>query len=311
MLETEDKRTAGGNCGAELMPRQISFTIPNEYDNKKVVHFLRGSARLSSRLINSLKRVENGIMLNGSHARTIDPIKDGDIITVNIPDDETAVEPIRIPLEILYEDADIIAVNKSPFLAMHPTHNHQGDTLANAIAWHLAGKSNSAFRAIGRLDKGTSGIVICALNKYSAARLTGNIKKEYLAIAEGVFEGEGTIDMPICRPNPMKTIRACGMEGDRAVTHWQSLGCCNGVSILRLILETGRTHQIRVHFAHLGAPLVGDSMYGSTNTDISHQLLHCESAEFVHPITGEWLKVVAPMPSEMDEYAHKMQLLHI
>ena len=186
------------------MPRQISFTIPNQYDNKKVVHFLRGSAQLSSRLINSLKRVENGIMLNGGHARTIDPINTGDVITVNIPDDETAVEPIRIPLEILFEDNDIIAINKSPFLAMHPTHNHQGDTLANAIAWHLAGKSNNAFRAIGRLDKGTSGVVICALNKYSAARLTGNITKEYLAIAQGIFEGEDTIDLPICRPNPMK-----------------------------------------------------------------------------------------------------------
>ncbi|MEI6579547.1 MAG: RluA family pseudouridine synthase [Eubacteriales bacterium] len=311
MLETEDKRTAGSSYGAELMPRQILFTISNEYDNKKVVHFLRGSARLSSRLINSLKRVENGIMLNGSHARTIDPIKAGDIITVNIPDDKTAIEPISIPLEILYEDADIITVNKSPFLAMHPTHNHQGDTLANAIAWHLAGKGNNAFRAIGRLDKGTSGVVICALNKYSAARLTGNIKKEYLAIAEGAFIGKGTIDMPICRPNPMKTIRACDMEGDRAVTHWQSLGCNNGVSLLRLKLETGRTHQIRVHFAHIGAPLAGDSMYGSMNTDICHQLLHCESAEFVHPVTGEQLKVVAQMPFEMAEYVQKMHLIQL
>ena len=191
------------------MPRQISFTVTNEYDNKKVVHFLRGSAQLSARLIGTLKRVEDGILLNGSHIRTIDSIKAGDVITVNIPDDETAAEPISIPLDILFEDADLIAVNKSPFLAMHPTHNHQGDTLANAIAWHLADMgNNTAFRAIGRLDKGTSGVVICALNKYAAARLTGSIKKEYLAIAEGVFEGEGTIDMPICRPNPMQTVRA-------------------------------------------------------------------------------------------------------
>jgi 23S rRNA pseudouridine1911/1915/1917 synthase len=291
------------------MPRQISFTVSNEYDNKKVVHFLRGNAQLSVRLIGTLKRAENGILLNGSHIRTIDPIKAGDIITVNIPDDETIAEPINIPLEILFEDADLIAVNKPPFLAMHPTHNHQGDTLANAIAWHLAGKGNNAsFRAIGRLDKGTSGVVICALNKYSAARLTGNIKKEYLAIVEGLFEGDGTIDMPICRPNPMQTVRACAEVGDSAVTHWQALGSGNGLSLLRLRLETGRTHQIRAHFAYIGAPLAGDSMYGSADTQPGHQMLHCENAELIHPVTGKLMKIAAPMPDEMAEYVKNMKI---
>ncbi len=284
------------------MPRNISFTIPNTYSDKKVVHFLRGSAQLSVRLINSLKRCENGIMLNGAHARTIDMLNAGDVLAVNIPDDKVLPEPIFMPLDIMYEDKDIIAVNKTPFLAMHPTHNHQGNTLANAIAWHLAQKQiNTAFRAIGRLDKGTSGIVICALNKYAAARLTGNIQKVYVAIVQGVFEGEGTIDSPICRPNPMRTLRACGEPGDRAVTHWQSLCTANGRSLLRIHLETGRTHQIRVHFAHIGAPICGDSMYGGTG--FSHQLLHCESAAFVHPVTGLPLKITAPMPDEMLETA--------
>lgn len=288
------------------MPRNISFDIPNEYNNKKVVHFLRGSAQLSVRLINSLKRSEDGILLNGSHARTIDPISTGDTLTVNIPDDKLLLDPIYLPLDILYEDRDIIAVNKTPFLAMHPTHNHQGNTLANAITWHLAQKGvSTTFRAIGRLDKGTSGLVICALNKYAAARLTGHIQKTYLAVVQGVFEGEGTIDLPICRPNPMKTMRACGEPGDRAVTHWQSLGTRNGQSLLRIRLETGRTHQIRVHFAHICAPLCGDSMYGD-GTGFSHQLLHCESAALVHPVTGAPLKVTAPMPDEMLVIAQKI-----
>lgn len=280
------------------MPRQISFTIPNEYSNKKVVHFLRGSAQLSVRLINSLKRYENGIMLNGTHARTIEVLNAGDILTVNIPDDKILPDPVFIPLDIVYEDKDVIAVNKTPFLAMHPTRNHQGNTLANGLAWHLTQKGvNTAFRAIGRLDKGTSGMVVCALNKYAAARLTGNVKKVYLAIVQGVFEGEGTIDCPIVRPNPMRALRACGDGGDRAVTHWQSLCSANRMSLLRIQLETGRTHQIRVHFAHIGAPICGDTMYGGSG--FSHQLLHCESAAFVHPVTGLPLKTTAPMPEEM------------
>ena len=290
------------------MPRTISFSVPNEYDNRKVAHFLRGSARLSARLIGSLKQTGDGILLNGEHIRTVDMIKAGDVITVNIPDDDFLPEPVNIPLDILYEDHDIIAVNKSPLMAMHPTHNHQGDTLANAVAWHLSGKGNrSAFRAIGRLDKGTSGVVICTLNKYSASKLTGSVKKEYLAVAQGEFYGEGTIDAPICRPNPMKTERACGGEGDRAVTHWQAIESGGGFSLLRLKLETGRTHQIRVHFAFIGAPLLGDSMYGGAFPETGHQMLHCESAEFPHPITGEILKITAPMPEEMDEYVRNMK----
>lgn len=287
------------------MPRKISFTIPNEYNNKKVVHFLRGRAQLSVRLINALKRCENGIMLNGSQTRTIDLLNAGDTLTVNIPDDKILPDPVFIPLDIRYEDKDIIAVNKTPFLAMHPTHNHQGNTLANGLAWHLTQKgTNTAFRAIGRLDKGTSGMVICALNKYAAARLTGNVKKVYLAIVQGVFEGEGTIDCPIFRPNPMGTLRACGERGDRAVTHWQSLCTTSGRSLLRIRLETGRTHQIRVHFAHVGAPLCGDSMYGGSG--FAHQLLHCESAAFIHPVTGLPLKITAPMPDEMLATAREM-----
>ena len=106
-------------------------------------------------------------------------------------------------------------------------------------------------------------------------------------------------DLPIYRPDPMKTPRACGEQGDKAVTHWQSLGTVNGRSLLRIYLETGRTHQIRVHFAHIGCPLCGDDMYGGSG--FSHQLLHCESAAFIHPVTGTALKITAPMPDEMLE----------
>lgn len=282
------------------MARRIRFEIPPEYDGEKVNRYLRGEAKLSYRLVNSLKCVPDGILLNGEHTRTVDLIHTGDILEVTIPDDDNKIEPIPYPLDILYEDDDILVINKPPFLAMHPTHNHQGDTLANAVAayYHEQGKS-VAFRCVGRLDRDTSGVVVCALNRYCAARLSGNIEKEYLAIVTGEYNGSGTINAPIIRPNPNHTYRAVGEGGVHAVTHWTSLECKNGMSLLKIHLETGRTHQIRVHFAHLGTPLVGDTMYGAEHPQIHRQSLHCHKAEFTHPVTGEKMIISAPMPADM------------
>lgn len=278
--------------------RTIEYIIPPEYHEKKVIHFLRSRVLLSARLVNTLKRVPNGITLNGKHIRTIDRLSEGDVLEICIPETGDPAEPVPIPLDIVFEDEDVLVINKPAGLAMHPTHNHQGDTLANAVSAHLLSKGKTApFRAVGRLDKGTSGLVVCALNKHSAGRLSGRVTKTYLAVAEGVFEGEGTIDVPIFRPNSMKTLRACGETGDRAVTHWKSLISKNGISLLRISLQTGRTHQIRVHFAHLGSPLAGDDMYGG-RLKTGRQLLHCESCSFLHPISGEALSFFAPMPED-------------
>ena len=157
---------------SDSMKRTIKFTIPEEFDGKKVIAYLRGEAKISARLLKSLKRIENGITLNGGHIRTIDILHTGDELKIEIPCPGSGIEPMNIPLDVIYEDDDLIAVNKSPFLACHPTHNHQGDTLANALAYHLKSEGKqSVFRAVGRLDKGTSGIVICALNKHSAAKI--------------------------------------------------------------------------------------------------------------------------------------------
>ena len=282
--------------------RTLSFYVGNEYNNKEVLHYLRGCAGLSVRLVRSLKQFDNGILLNDIHARTVDKIKAGDKITINIPDDDIIAQPSEHTIFVMYEDEDIIVVDKPALLPMHPSHNHQGDTLANAVSWHLAkeGKA-STFRAIGRLDKGTSGIVICALNSFAAAKLSGKIKKEYTAIATGVLQGRGTIDKPIFRPDPIKTLRAVGENGDRAVTHWQVVGGNDKMTKLNINLETGRTHQIRVHFSHMGNALVGDRMYGESHPKIERQALHCSHVEFDHPITGETLKIDAKLPQDMEE----------
>lgn len=291
--------------------RKIEFIIPPEYDEKTVYTFLKGKVRISLGLLRSLKRVENGITLNGEHIRTVDFVRAGDTLAVTIPDDEVCADSdggLKITAhaepDVIFEDEDVLVVNKPAMLPIHESHNHQGDTLQNVVGAYLQKKGKSAsFRAIGRLDKGTSGLVVCALNRYCAARLSGNIEKEYLAIATGEYTREGTIDTPIYRPDPMKTYRTCDERGDRAVTHYTPEKTGSGLTLLRIKLETGRTHQIRVHFSHLGTPLVGDTMYGTPDERISHQSLHCAQVKFIHPLTAQEIVCHAPMPGDMQNIA--------
>ena len=290
------------------MSRQIEFTVTESFDGKKVYNFLRGYVKISTRLMRTLKRTPDGIMLNDKQGRTIDIIHEGDKIVLNIPDDEAAPIPIDYPLDIVYEDDAVMLINKPPTLAMHESHNHQGDTLANAVAGYLLKKGRSAtFRAVGRLDKGTSGLVICALNAHSAARLAGRFHKEYLAIARGKYQEDGTIDKPIYRPDPIKTYRTVDERGDKAVTHYKPVETGEDYSVLRIRLETGRTHQIRVHFASEGTPLYGDTMYGEADERLSHQALHCGRVTFEHPITGEEITCEADMPEDMQSLLESLR----
>ena len=293
--------------------RTLTYTIPSEYDGSKVLYFLKGKVGLSSRLIRSLKLVENGIMLNGERTRTVDIIHENDKLLINIPEDDMDEGLCEYDgtdfgdLQILYEDEDMIIVNKPAMLAIHPSHNHQGDTLANLIAAYLKSKGKKAtFRAVGRLDKGTSGIVVCALNSFAANKLQGHIEKTYFAIPEGIYEANGTIEVPIYRPDPIKTIRTVDERGDYAKTNFEVIK--NGelpdgtkASFVKVNIETGRTHQIRVHFAHLGTPLLGDTMYGKGRPDICHQALHCGHAELLQPFTNCKIIVDAPLPQDMNE----------
>lgn len=288
--------------------RSIDYTVTEYFDGKKIFNFLRGYVKISVRLLRSLKTVEDGIMLNGKRARTIDIIHTGDKVTINIPDDSTMSIPIDYPLDIVYEDDDLLIINKPPMLPMHESHNHQGDTLANAVAGYLIKKDKPAtFRAIGRLDKGTSGIVVCALNSHVAARLSGKIKKQYLALVTARYDEDGTINKPVYRPDPMKTFRTADDRGDYAVTHYHVEEKGDNYSLMRIDLETGRTHQIRVHFAYLGTPLYGDRMYGIEDDRICHQALHCENLTFIHPVTNEEITVKAEMPEDMKELLEELR----
>ncbi len=283
------------------MTRKLRYTIDDAYSSRRVLDFLKHLG-FSHRLITKLKQSPDGILLNGEHIRTIDLMESGDVLEINLPEDkkESISIPVEMPLDIVYEDDDILVLNKPPMLAVHESHNHLGDTLSNAVAYHLKKEGKpSVFRAVGRLDKGTSGLMVCALNRYAASRLSGKIHKEYLAIATGVFEGEGTVDAPIFRPDPILTLRTVDERGERAVTHWKAIKSDGESTLLRIHLETGRTHQIRVHFASLGAPLVGDTMYGKPDSRICHQALHCCQCKFTHPINGQELEFFRDMPDDM------------
>ncbi len=287
--------------------RRIDFTIEEKYDGKRVVDYLKGKAKASARLITKLKHDSDGIMLNGVHTRTIDLLKTGDVLSITLPVDKeeqtSAVEPLPYPLKVFYEDEDLLIVDKPAGLPLHPSHNHQGDTLANAVAYHLEqqGKS-SVFRSIGRLDRGTSGIVVCGLNKFVTGVLNGKIYKEYMAVCDGIYEGEGIIDRPIFRPDPIKTYRTVDERGETAITEWKALSHYDGKTLLRIHLLTGRTHQIRVHFSSLGTPLVGDTMYGTPREDISRQALHCCYCKFVHPVTKELIEIESPLPEDIAQF---------
>ena len=285
------------------MARVLRYKIEEDFDGKKVEAFLRKHLSMSARVIKDLKFFENGLLLNGKRVRTIDILRAGDIFQVTFPDDMGEMfEPLPFPLEILFEDEDFLIVNKPAGLANHPSHNHQGDTLANAVAYHLKqnGK-NSVFRSVGRLDKGTSGIVICALNRFAASAVSGKIYKEYEAVCDGVLTGEGVIDAPIYRPDPIITVRTVDERGERAVTEWRAIKNVNGRTHLRIHLQTGRTHQIRVHFAHIGMPLTGDTMYGAPCADISHQALICKYCRFTHPVTKSLVEIEAPIPDDWNK----------
>lgn len=283
------------------MPRIIQKTVDDKYDGKKVIDYLIKELNCSHRLIAKLKKEPDGITVNGEHIRTIDIIHKGDRLSITMPEDkkESISVPTQMNLNIIYEDDDLLVVNKPPMLAVHESHNHLGDTLSNAVAYHLEreGKS-SVFRAVGRLDKGTSGLMVCALNRYTASKLSGKVYKEYLAVADGVFEGSGTIDEPIYRPDPIITLRKVDQRGEKAVTNWTALKTDGECTLLRIKLDTGRTHQIRVHFSHLGAALVGDTMYGKPDERITHQALHCCYCRFVHPVTNGTLEFEAEPPED-------------
>lgn len=290
------------------MFRQLVFTVEACHDGFAAQQYLRAVKGISYTLLKRLKRIENGLLYNGVPIRSIDRISSGGILTLNIPDLTEPPPPVSLPLQIAYEDEDVVVLDKPPFMPVHPARNHQGDTLANALSAYLAenGK-DGGFRAVNRLDRDTSGLVAVALNAHAAARMNKNTEKEYLAVVCGTLTGRGTIDLPIRRLNKRATIRVADEEGQRAITHWTSLETYKDYTLISVRLETGRTHQIRVHFSASGHPLVGDGMYGQPHPQLNRQALHCRSLCFIHPVNGDPVEVISPLPADIADFLRSIR----
>ena len=287
----------------------MTAVISSEYDGMLLREYLRSVLRLSRAELTELKKRDDGIILNGVRVTVRAMLHEGDELVLSRDDiiSSDGVIPVQLPLEILYEDDDIIALNKPPFMPTHPSHEHQSDTLANALAYYFEKKGIPfVFRAVNRLDRDTSGIVLVAKNKSSAFLLARQIAefkvtKKYISIVSGEMTENGRIEGNIRRIEEGKMRRGVFDDGQYALTEYKVLSVKDGLSALLVTPKTGRTHQIRVHLSHIGHPILGDTLYGNENGSklISRQALHAYSLTFSLPSNNETITVTAPIPTDM------------
>ncbi len=279
---------------------QFTYTVPPDYDGEMLQTFLRRACGLSWRMVVKLKRVENGMTVDGEQKRSIDRIAAGQTVAITMPDDAVRIEGADMPLEVAYEDEHILVINKPPYLAVHPSAGKPEPTLANAVVGYFERQGTPlSFRPTNRLDRNTSGLLLAAKSPHIAYALAQKPQKVYLAIVLGALTGEGIIDQPIRVREGSCITREVGEGGKDSVTHWCSLGTDGEISLVRVVLETGRTHQIRVHLSWLGYPLAGDTMYGTDETVLPRHGLHCARMTLTHPVSGEDIAVTAPVPADM------------
>lgn len=289
------------------MERILTYHIDSLSAGKNITAFLKEQG-YSRHMFTHLKRTENGILKNGKWAYTSEKLLEGDALTVHIVEESSSsqIVPVKMELVIVYEDEDILILDKAADMPIHPSINNYENTLANGLAYYFSSKGVAfTYRCINRLDRDTTGLLIIAKNMLSAAILSDmvksrNIHREYLAVAQGETPESGIIDAPITRKENSAIERIIDFErGERAVTHYRRLAFKNGYSLVSLKLETGRTHQIRVHMKYLGYPLPGDFLYNPRYSRINRQALHSHRLEFDHPITKEKLIFTSPLPADM------------
>lgn len=279
------------------MTRELSFVVTAAENGETAEKYLRNKG-FSHKLIVKLK-ASGGLSRNGELLRTVDRLSAGDVVRVRMEDSGDVVPNPGVKAAIAFEDEDVVVFDKPPGLAVHPSIVHYDDTLGNLYA---ALYPNSAFRPIHRLDKDTSGLVACAKNKLAAAVLCeggGRIEKTYFAVVSGEITQGGVIDAPIGRADGSIIKREVRADGQKAVTLYEPILYKNGRTLLEITLKTGRTHQIRVHFAYIGRPLCGDEMYGGDLSEIKRQALHCGKMRLKLPLTGEVIGIESPLPDDI------------
>ena len=293
------------NESGEIMNLSYQIDKDEHYDN--VLHVLKEQFLLSDRLITKLKKA-NKIYLNSLPTYTKKSVTVGDTVSVLIDfeEDNSNIVASNIPLNIIYEDDYLLVLNKPANIAIHPSILHFDNSLSNGVKFYFDKLGlKKKIRIVNRLDKNTSGIVILAKNEYIQECLikqmkTNEFKKEYLAIAKGILESKsGTLNFPIARKEGSIIERTVSSDGDSAITHYDVVKEFNNLSLVHIVLETGRTHQIRVHFSYIGHPILGDTLYGSPSKLINRQALHSYKLTFIHPVTKKVVSLEAPLPNDI------------
>ena len=296
------------------MDRVFEYAITSEHDGANVTTVLKQHFKMSTNLIKDLKKYEDGLRLNGAHVRTVDYVRTGDILTVTLRDGASEnIIPKNIPLDIVYEDEDILVLNKPPHMPTHPSMGNYENSLANGVMYYFQSKGEDrVFRAVNRLDKDTSGLMAVAKNAYIHARLgeeiqTKELGRRYKCIVCGDIVSDGTVNAPIRRADGSVINRIVAPDGQSAVTHYKVIERYGEYTLLEMELETGRTHQIRVHMAHIGHPLVGDWLYGTENhTLVQRQMLHSCYLRFIHPVSGREMEFNNEMAQDMSDFIEKI-----
>lgn len=286
---------------------KLAYINSSKYSNVKEV--LKAEFSMSDRLLLKLKKLDK-IYLNGNVTSVNHPVLENDLIEcyLDYEEDNSNIVPTEMPLNIIYEDEAYIVVNKPAGIPVHPSMDHYTDSLSNGIAFYFNQIGlKKKIRPVNRLDKDTSGIVIFAKNEYIQECLVRQMKskefiKRYIAVVNGNLDNlEGTINAPIARKEGSIIERCVSETGDIAITHYKVLKRKTDFDIVECILETGRTHQIRVHFAYLGHSLLSDTLYGTSSSLINRQTLHAYEVEFTHPLSKKKVKYIATVPEDLNK----------
>lgn len=298
------------------MTREHTYTHRVTGDGASIGNILRTELGMSRQVLVRLKR-SGEVLRNGVPAYLKELTAVGDVLTVTLREEKTpTVDPEDIPLDIAFDDDYLTVVNKPPGLVVHPTKGYLTGTLAHALAFHAQTQGQPhVFRPVHRLDRDTSGLLVVAKNPHVQAVLasqqhSGEWEKYYLAVVKGELSAAaGSISLPIARVGNGSRARVVAPEGRPAHTTWQRLALFQGASLAKARLLTGRTHQIRVHFAHIGHPLIGDDVYGASSSLIARQALHASEITFTHPATRERVRITAPLPGDMVALLDRLSLV--